>query len=119
MLGRLFRVLSVVLFGWFVFVLGAVAYAMVRGRDSTTPEPDADEIDLVTTFGELKYQSTAQSFRGGQVTTWFAGGRSTSAAPASTRPAPPCGRRPPSVAATWWCPMTGASRPGSCRSSVA
>jgi hypothetical protein len=41
---------------------------------STTPQPDADEIDLVTTFGELKYESTAQSFRGGHVTTWFAGG---------------------------------------------
>ena len=72
MLGRLFRVLSVLLLGFFVFVLGAVAYAAVKGRESTTPEPDADEIDLVTTFGELKYESTAQSFRGGQVTTWFA-----------------------------------------------
>jgi hypothetical protein len=28
----------------------------------------------VTTFGELTYESTARSFRGGQVTTWFAGG---------------------------------------------
>ena len=74
MLGRLFRVLSVFLLGWFVFVLGAVAYAAMKGRESTTPEPDADEIDLVTTFGELQYESTAQSFRGGQVTTWFAGG---------------------------------------------
>jgi hypothetical protein len=74
MLGRLFRVLSATLFGLFVFVLGAVAYAAVKGRDSTTPEPDADEIDLVTTFGELKYASTASSFRGGQVTTWFGGG---------------------------------------------
>ena len=75
MLGRLFRALSLLLLGWFVaFVLGAVAYAMVRGRESTTPEPDADEIDLVTTFGELKYASTAPSFRGGRVTTWFGGG---------------------------------------------
>ncbi len=74
MLGRLFRVLSVILLGWFVFVLGAVAYAAIRGRQSTTPEPDEDEIDLVTTFGELKYVSTAQSFRGGRATTWFAGG---------------------------------------------
>jgi hypothetical protein len=74
MLGRLLRALSLLLLGWFVFVFGALAYAMVRGRQSTAPEPDADEIDLVTTFGELKYTSTAQSFRGGQVTTWFAGG---------------------------------------------
>ena len=74
MLGRLFRALLAMLLGFLVFVLGAVAYATVRGRASTTPPPDADEIDLVTTFGELKYESTARSFRGGQVTTWFAGG---------------------------------------------
>ncbi len=74
MLGRLFRALLAMLLGFLVFVLGAVAYAAVKGRASTRPEPDADEIDLVTTFGELKYESTAQSFRGGQVTTWFAGG---------------------------------------------
>ncbi len=74
MLGRLFRILSLLLLGWFVFVLGAVAYAAVKGRETTTPEQDADEIDLVTTFGELRYASTAPSFRGGRVTTWFAGG---------------------------------------------
>lgn len=74
MLGRLLRAFSLLLLGWFVFVLGAVAYAIVRGRDSATPEPDADEIDLVTTFGELKYASKAPLFRGGRVTTWFAGG---------------------------------------------
>ena len=74
MLGRLFRVLSVILFGWFVFMFGALVFAALKGRDSTTPEPDADEIDLVTTFGELKYASRASSFRGGRVSTWFAGG---------------------------------------------
>ena len=74
MLGRLFRALLAMLLGFLVFVLGAVVYAAVKGRASTTPEPDADEIDLVTTFGELNYESTARSFRGGQVTTWFAGG---------------------------------------------
>ena len=72
--GRLFRAFSILLLGWFVFVFGAVAYALVKSRESTTPEPDADEIDLVTTFGELKYASTASSFRGGRVTAWFAGG---------------------------------------------
>jgi hypothetical protein len=74
MLGRLFRAFSILLLGWFVFVLGAVAYAVMKGRETTTPEPDADEIDLVTTFGELRYSSTAASFRGGRATTWFAGG---------------------------------------------
>ena len=74
MFGRLFRVLSAVLFAWFVFMLGAAAYAAVKGRSAAAPEPDADEIDLVTTFGELEYESTASAFRGGRVTTWFAGG---------------------------------------------
>jgi predicted membrane protein len=74
MLGRLARVLSLLLFAWFAFMIGAVVYAKVKGRTSTTPEPDADEIDLVATFGPLDYKSTASSFRGGSVTTWFGGG---------------------------------------------
>lgn len=75
MLGRLVRAFSLLLLGWLVFVLGAVVYAKAKGRDSTTPEPDADEIDLVTTFGPLEYANTASSFRGGTVTTWFGGGQ--------------------------------------------
>ena len=74
MLGRLAKAASLLLLGWFAFVMGAVVYAMVKGRASTTPEPDADDLDLVTTFGELAYASTAASFRGGEVTTWFGGG---------------------------------------------
>ena len=74
MLGRLARAASLLLFAWFVFVLGAVAYARLMGRAATMPEPDADEIDLVATFGPLDYRSTASGFRGGSVTTWFAGG---------------------------------------------
>ena len=74
MLGRLAKAASLLLLGWFAFVMGAVVYAKVVGRGSTSPEPDADEIDLVTTFGELRYASTAASFRGGAVTTWFGGG---------------------------------------------
>jgi predicted membrane protein len=75
MLGRLARAFSILLLGWFAFVMGAVVYAKVMGRDSTTPEPDADEIDLVTTFGPLEYANTASAFRGGKVTTWFGGGQ--------------------------------------------
>lgn len=75
MFGRLARALSFLLLGWFAFIMGAVIYAKVMGRDSTTPEPDADDIDLVTTFGPLEYASTASSFRGGKVTTWFGGGQ--------------------------------------------
>jgi hypothetical protein len=74
MLGRLFRALSLLLFAWFMFIMGAVIYAKVKGRDSTTPEPDANEIDLVATFGPLDYKSTSPAFRGGTVTTWFGGG---------------------------------------------
>jgi hypothetical protein len=74
MLGRLARAASLLLFGWFVFVIGAVAYAKIMGRAPVTPEPDADEIDLVVTFGPMEFASTAASFRGGSVTTWFGGG---------------------------------------------
>jgi hypothetical protein len=74
MLGRLARALALLLLGWFVFVFGAIVYAMLMGRGSTTPEPDADEIDLVATFGPVAFESTSQAFRGGSVTTWFAGG---------------------------------------------
>jgi predicted membrane protein len=74
MLGRLARAASLLLLAWFAFIMGAVVYARVMGRQSTTPPPDADEIDLVTTFGELSYANEARSFRGGAVTTWFGGG---------------------------------------------
>ncbi len=74
MLGRLVRAALLLLLGWFAFVMGAVVYAKVMGRDSTLPEPDADEIDLVATFAPLEFVSTAPSFRGGSVTTWFGGG---------------------------------------------
>lgn len=74
MLGRLARAASLLLLGWFAFVMGAVVYATLVGRASTKPEPDADDLDLVTTFGELAYASSAASFRGGAVTTWFGGG---------------------------------------------
>jgi hypothetical protein len=74
MLGRAARAASFLLFGWFVFVIGAVVYAKLMARDATTPELDADEIDLVVTFGPLDFRSEASAFRGGSVTTWFGGG---------------------------------------------
>ncbi len=74
MVGRLLRLVSFLLLGWFLFMIGAVVYARLKGRDSTQPEPDADEIDLVATFGPLEYRSSAGAFRGGSVTTWFGGG---------------------------------------------
>jgi hypothetical protein len=74
MFSRLLKLLSVLLFGWFVFVFGAIAYAKLFGRASTQPDPDADELDLVATFGPLEYKGTSKAFRGGAVTTWFGGG---------------------------------------------
>lgn len=74
MLGRLARLASFLLFTWFLFMIGAVVFAKAKGREATTPEPDADEIDLVATFSPMDFRSTASSFRGGSVTTWFGGG---------------------------------------------
>jgi len=74
MIGRLARVVASLFAALLVFVAGAAVYAKVAGRESTMPEPDADEIDLVATFGPMEYHSTAASFRGGTVTTWFGGG---------------------------------------------
>ena len=65
MLTTLLRALSVLLFAGFAFMIGAVNYATANGRTTTTPEPEADEIDLVATFGPLEYTSTANAFRGG------------------------------------------------------
>ncbi len=74
MLGRLARVVAFLLFGWFLFVMGAVVYAKLKGRAAVDQDPAADEVDLVATFAPLEFASTASSFRGGSVTTWFGGG---------------------------------------------
>jgi hypothetical protein len=74
MFGRIARAFALLLLGWFAFMFGALVFARVMGRETATPEPDADEIDLVATFGPVAFESTAQAFRGGSVTTWFGGG---------------------------------------------
>jgi predicted membrane protein len=74
MIGRLFRFAFSLFAALLLFTAFAALYAKLMGRDSTTPEPDADEIDLVATFGPMEFHSTADSFRGGTVTTWFGGG---------------------------------------------
>ena len=74
MLGNLGRLLVLALFGWFVFMVAAMALAAVRRRDPVPQEPDADEIDLVATFAPFEFTSTARAFRGGRVETWFGGG---------------------------------------------
>jgi hypothetical protein len=72
--GRLLKLLSILFLGFFVFLFVAMAYAKRFGRVPVPQEPDADEVDLVATFGPLEYTGTSQAFRGGSVTTWFGGG---------------------------------------------
>ena len=74
MLGKLMRAVSLVLFAWFVFMIGSVIYAATRRREAVPQDPAADEVDLVATFGPLEFHSESGAFKGGTVTTWFGGG---------------------------------------------
>ena len=74
MLGNLGRVVAALLFAWFLFMLAAAGLAFVKRRAVVPQEPDADEVDLVASFGQLDYTSTANAFRVGSVQTWFGGG---------------------------------------------
>lgn len=74
MLGRLGRIGAFALLGWFVFLVGSLAYAAARRREPVPAEPEADEVDLVATFSPLDFRSTARAFRGGRVETRFGGG---------------------------------------------
>ncbi len=74
MLGKIGRIVSFLLLSWFVFMVAAMVLAVVKRRDVVAPAPDADEVDLVASFGPLEYKSTARAFRGGRVQTWFGGG---------------------------------------------
>ena len=74
MLGKVGRVVAGLLVGWFVFVFVAMGLAFLKRRDAVPQDPDADELDLVATFGPLDFASTATAFRGGRVETWFGGG---------------------------------------------
>jgi predicted membrane protein len=74
MLGNLGRVVAAILTAFLVFMLAAMGLAYVKRRDVVPQDPDADEVDLVASFGPLDYRSTAGAFRGGRVETWFGGG---------------------------------------------
>lgn len=69
----LLRIVSIALLGWFVFVAVAAALAASRRGEAVPQDPEADEIDLVAVFGPLEFTSAASAFRGGSMTTWFAG----------------------------------------------
>ena len=70
----IFRIISMILMGFFAFMVAAMAFAAVKGRRAVTQDPAADELDLVASFGPLEFRSTSGAFRGGAVTTWFGGG---------------------------------------------
>lgn len=69
------RAFSMLLLGWFMFVMGAAIYAAIKRREVTEPDPAADEVDLVATFAPLEFRSESGAFRGGTITTWFGGGQ--------------------------------------------
>jgi len=71
----IFRALSMLLLGWFLFMIGAAIYAASKRREAPEPDPKADEVDLVANFGPLEFHSESGAFRGGNVTTWFGGGQ--------------------------------------------
>lgn len=74
MIGKVMRAVSLLLLGWFVFVLGAAIYAAMRRRIAEPQDPSANEVDLVANFGPLEFHSESGAFKGGTVTTWFGGG---------------------------------------------
>jgi hypothetical protein len=73
-MGTVLRAISVLLVAWFTFMIGAAIYAAMKRRDVVAPDPAADEVDLVASFGPLEFHSESGAFRGGTVTTMFGGG---------------------------------------------
>lgn len=73
-MGSILRAISILLFAWFTFMIGAAVYAAMKRRDVPLPDPKADEVDLVVSFGPLEFHSESAAFRGGTVTTMFGGG---------------------------------------------
>ena len=73
-MGTILRAIGVLLVAWFTFMIGAAIYAAVKRRDVLPPDPAADEVDLVASFGPLEFHSESGAFRGGTVTTMFGGG---------------------------------------------
>ena len=68
------RAISLLLFGWFMFMIGAMIYAAMKRREVVPTDPAADEVDLVANFGPLEFHSASRHFKGGTVTTMFGGG---------------------------------------------
>ena len=73
-MGTILRAIGVLLVAWFTFMIGAAIYAAMKRRDVAPPDPGADEVDLVASFGPLEFHSESGAFRGGTVTTMFGGG---------------------------------------------
>jgi predicted membrane protein len=73
-MGTVLRAIGLLLVAWFTFMIGAAIYAAMKRRDVVAPDPAADEVDLVASFGPLEFHSESGAFRGGSVTTMFGGG---------------------------------------------
>lgn len=73
---RLFRGLLGLAFGLFLVgsIASAIAAAILKGRLESRAEPNDDEIDYVAIYEGRDFGSTASSFRGGSVLTWYGGG---------------------------------------------
>lgn len=73
--GLLKGLLRLAMLGWIAAWIGGVIGAITVKRHTVVQDdPDADEVVLVGIFGPLQFESTARSFRGGTIETWFGGG---------------------------------------------
>lgn len=73
--GLLRGLLRLAVLGWVAALVGgAIGANEVKRRTVVQDDPDADDVVLVGIFGPLDFASTARSFRGGLVETWFGGG---------------------------------------------
>ena len=118
-MGTILRAISVLLVAWFTFMIGAAIYAAMKRRDVAPPDPDADEVDLVASFGPLEFHSESGAFRGGiGDRRCSAAARSTCATRRSIRWAPRSRSRRCSAAATWSSRRSGTSRRSSAGSAA-
>lgn len=66
------RMLSLLLFGWFLVVVGsAVTAVAVRLGRRSEPAPGDDRIDVVAAFDNIDLRSRSSRFQGGRIVTMF------------------------------------------------
>jgi hypothetical protein len=73
--GLLKGLVRLAVLGWLATLVGSMIGAVsVKRTTMVRDDPDDDEVALVGIFGPLDFASTARSFRGGTIDTWFGGG---------------------------------------------